>query len=382
MSSDFLQYRENQHLVPVEMQKKQLYFYDLMNIERSFTERVDALLSNTFILESAKLIVNAINLFEMGYFDCAYYSLRQSLELSTTMIYLLDIDEDRREKELKKWKREERFPMQAKMMEYLNKNGANFKDFKSKLEKYFNQLELTKTKLHKFVHKQGLDKFYVSRNHPLNSSKSRESFIKEFEGYLKTCIGAIAVFRLGIDPLPILLNDEEIYHRTGDLMTCAYTKEFIEMYIGNEVVESYKKTEIYQGHYDYFFSQVKQHACVTDVRKDNYIDIDKIDEILSQRHLLSNSDIFAVLLCKASDKIAKVYTSYGLIQYFTNRNTVRKNMSWNSRDFQKFKKCKPSSNIPYDEAFVTHVLLNKESFFIEHNELFDNEEIDIIKSIT
>jgi hypothetical protein len=56
-------------------------------------------------------------------------------------------------------------------------------------------------------------------------------------------------------------------------------------------------------------------------------------------------------------------------------------MSWDSRDFQKFKECKPSSNIPYDEAFVTHVLLNKESFFIEHNELFDNEEIEIIKSI-
>lgn len=368
-------------MVPVEIRKKKLYFYDLMNIERSFTERVDALLSNTFILESAQLIVNAINLFEMGYFDCAYYSLRQSLELSTTMIYLLDIDEDRREIELKKWKREERFPMQAKMMEYLNKNGAIFKDFKSKLENYFNQLDLTKAKLHKFVHKQGLDKFYVSRNHPLNSSKSRESFIKEFEGYLKTCIGAIAVFRLGIDPLPILLNDEEIYHRTGDLMTRAYTKEFIEMYIGNEAVESYKKTEIYQGHYDYFFSQDKQHACVTDVRKDNYIDIDKIDEILSQRHLLSDSDIFAVLLCKTSDKVAKVYTSVGLIQYFTNRNTVRKNMSWDSRDFQKFKECKPSSNIPYDEAFVTHVLLNKESFFIEHNELFDNEEIEIIKSI-
>jgi hypothetical protein len=59
-------------LVPVEIRKKKLYFYDLMNIERSFTERVDALLSNTFILESAQLIVNAINLFEMGYFDCAY----------------------------------------------------------------------------------------------------------------------------------------------------------------------------------------------------------------------------------------------------------------------------------------------------------------------
>ncbi|MDR4508515.1 MAG: hypothetical protein MRJ65_09830 [Candidatus Brocadiaceae bacterium] len=227
-----------------------------------------------------------------------------------------------------------------------------------------------------------MDKFYVSRNHPLNSSKSRENFIKEFESHLKTCIGAIAVFRLGIDPFPILLNDEEIYHRTGGLMTRAYSEEFIQIYIGNEVVENYKNTEIYQGHYDYFFSQEKQHVCVTNIMKNQYIDTDKIDEILSQRHLMSDSNILAVLLCKISDKVVKVYTSDGFIQYFTNRNTVRKNMSWDSRDFNKFKECKPPSNIPYDEAFITHVLLNKESFFIEHNEPFGNDEIEMIKSIT
>lgn len=382
MSFDFLKYRENQHLVPVEIPKKESYYYDLMNIEHSFTGRVDAWLSNTFIDESAQLIVNAINLFEMGYFDCAYYSLRQSLELSTTMIYLVDIDENKRETEIKNWKREERFPMQAQMMEYLTKNGAVFKDLKSKLELYFNQLKLTKTKLNKFVHKQGLDKFYVSRNHPLNSSKSREIYIKEFESHLKTCIGAIAVFRLGIDPFPILLNDEDIYHRTGDLITRAYSEEFIDMYIGNEVIEHYKNTEIYQGHYDYFYSHEKQLDCVTNVMKDQYIDTHKLDEILSQRHLMSDSDVFAVLLCKTSNKVTKVYTLDGFIQYFTNRNTLRKNMSWDSRDFQKFKECNSPSNMPYDEAFVTHVLLNKESFFIEHNEPFENDEIEMIKSIT
>ncbi|MDR4508516.1 MAG: hypothetical protein MRJ65_09835 [Candidatus Brocadiaceae bacterium] len=146
MSFDFLQYRENQHLVPLEIQKKKSYYYDLMNIEHSFTGRVDAWLSNTFIHESAQLVVNAINLFEMGYFDCAYYSLRQSLELSTTMIYLVDIDENKKETELKKWKHEERFPMQAQMMEFLGKNGAVFKDLKSKLETYFIQLGINKDK--------------------------------------------------------------------------------------------------------------------------------------------------------------------------------------------------------------------------------------------
>ncbi|MDR4496650.1 MAG: hypothetical protein MRK02_01795 [Candidatus Scalindua sp.] len=382
MSFDFLQYRGNRYLVPVEIQKKESYYYDLMNIEHSFTGRVDAWLSNTFILESAQLVVNAINLFEMGYFDCAYYSLRQSLELSTTMIYLVDIDEKKKEAELKKWKNVERFPMQAQMMEFLSQHGEVFKDFKSKLEPYFKQLESAKAKLNKYVHKQGLDKFYVSRNHPINGSKSRKDFINEFENHLETCIGAIAVFRLGVDPFPILLNDEEIFRRTGDLMTSAYSSDFIETYIGNEAVECYKNTEIYQGYYEYFLSQEKKDECVTNIVKHQYIDTDKIDEILNQKHLISDSDLHAVLLCKSSDKVVKVYTSGGFLQYFTNRNTVREKKSWDSRDFHKFKEYKSQSNIPYDKAFITHVLLNKKSFFIEHNEPFENDEIEKIKSIT
>jgi len=382
MAFDYLEYRENQNLIPVEISGKEAYYYDLMNIEHSFTGRLDAWLSNTFIHESVQLVVNSINLFEMGYFDCAYYSLRQSLELSTTMIYLVDIDNNEKEAELNKWKNEERFPMQAQMIKFLTKNGAVFQDFKSNLEPYFRQLESAKTKLNKYVHKQGYDKFYVSRNHPLNSSKSREIFIEEFEIHLKICIGAIAVFRLVIDPLPILLNDEEIYHRTDDLMTRAYSEEFIETYIGKEAVECYKNTEIYKGYYDYFISQEKKYECVTNIVKDQYIDIDKIDDILNQKHLMSDSDLFAVLLCKTSDKIAKIYTSDSFIPYFTNRNTVRKKMSCDSRDFQNFKECKPPSNIPYDEAFITYILQKEKGYFIEHNEPFTNDEIERISNIT
>jgi hypothetical protein len=382
MAFDFLEYRKNQNLVPVEITGKEAYYSDLMNIEQSFTGRVDAWLSNTFIHESVQLVVNSINLFEMGYFDCAYYSLRQSLELSTTMIYLVDIDNNEKESELNKWKSEERFPMHAQMEKFLTKNGAVFQDFKSNLGPYFRQLESAKTKLNKFVHKQGYDKFYVSRNHVLNSSKSRNIFIEEFESHLKTCIGAIAVFRLVIDPFPILLNDEEIYHRTDDLMTRAYSEEFIETYIGDETVECYKKTEIYKGYYDYFISHEKKYECVTNIVKDQYIDIDKIDEILNQKHLMSDSDLFAVLVCKTSDTIAKIYTSDGFIQYFTNRNTVRKKMSWDSRDFHSFKERKPPTNIPYDEAFITYIFLKEKGYFIEHNEPFTSDEIERIKNIT
>ena len=367
--------------MPVEIKSKRSYYYDLMNIENSLTSRADAWLSNTFINESVQLIVNSINLFEMGYFDCAYYSLRQSLELSTMMIYLVDIDQSKREIELRKWKNEERFPMQTQMVNFLSKNGSIFRDLKFKLSSYFIRLDSAKMKLNKFVHKQGLDKFYVSRNHPMNSGKSRGEFVNEFEDHLKTCIGAVAVFRLGIDPFPVLLRDDEIFHRTGDLLTEPYSDEFVDLYIGHDTIEKYKETEIYQGHYEYYMTKGKMNESVTRIVKNQYVDIGKIDEILNQKDLISDMDLVVVLICKSSEKVAKVYTMGGLMQYFTSRNTVRSKMSWDGRDFGRFEKYDPSLNIPYDEAFITHVVLNEQDYFIEHNEPLSNEEFEKIKTI-
>ncbi len=382
MSFNFLKYKENEYLVPVKIQDKESYYYDLINIENSFTGRVDAWISNTFIIESVQLIVNAINLFETGYFDCAFYSLRQSLEVSITMIYLVDIDASKKDQELHKWKSEEGFPMYRQMIDFLKRNGEIFKDFREKLDDYFTHIESIKKKLNKYVHKQGFDKFYISKNHPINRSKSRTCFIEKFENYLKTCIGAIAVFRLAIDPFPVLLNDEEMYHRTDNLMTKPYSDDFIEKYIGFNHINSYKETDIYKGHYDYFITEEKKKECVTNVVKNQYIDTEKIDEILEQKNLLNDLDLGAILICKLSDKITNIYVIGGLMTYYTNRDTVRTKIRWSTRDFRKFKESKSPFNIPYDEAFITYLVLKDQDYFIEHNEKFSIEEIEKFKTIT
>lgn len=99
MYFDFI---EKNHLRTIKLDGnlKNKYYSDLNNISESWTGRVDALFTNTFILESVHLVVNAISLFESGYFDCAYYSLRQSLEVSTTMNYLLELSPEVREKKM------------------------------------------------------------------------------------------------------------------------------------------------------------------------------------------------------------------------------------------------------------------------------------------
>ena len=68
----FSEYRKTQNLKPIELKNKEKIYLDLMNIEHSWTGRMDTSVGNTFIMESVQLIVNSMELFELGYFDCAW----------------------------------------------------------------------------------------------------------------------------------------------------------------------------------------------------------------------------------------------------------------------------------------------------------------------
>ena len=380
MEFDYSTYREKKNLLPQEIECKEEYYRDLNNLEFSWTGRIDAQICNTFIQESNQLIINAITLFERGYFDCAYYSLRQSLEVSTTMIYLVDSEAEIRSSELVKWKSQSWFPMYSQMVKYLKKNGIVFSEMLDSMSDYFESIKKVKWKINKYVHKQGFKTFYVSRNHPMNANKET-NFVEEFEFYLKKCIGAVAVLRLSIDPFPLLLADEKIYHRTDDLLTKAYTNDFVKKYIGSETVESYKNTNFYQSHYDSIINEEKKLPCVTQVVKDQYIDKDKIDEILKHKQLLSREDLIAVLLITISDQIAKIYCFGGLKMYFTNTNSNRESGSWDSQDLIEFEKSDRNYNHVYDEAFMSCIKIYDEVYFIEHNGKLGKAELIALEKL-
>ena len=72
----------NWYINPIEFPNADDYVMDIYNISQANTGFVHAWDSNLFFEEASQLLVNAIRLFQMGYLDCAFYSLRQSLELS------------------------------------------------------------------------------------------------------------------------------------------------------------------------------------------------------------------------------------------------------------------------------------------------------------
>lgn len=378
MSDFYVEWRKHQNIKPIKLPNKEQYYTDLMHIEHSWSGRIDANLCNTFIMEAEQQLVNAIELFEMGYFDCAYYSLRSTVELSTTMVFLADLPDAEREKQLEAWKATLDFPMETQMIRQLAKSGAVFADMLTKMADFFSGAKKLNAELNKFVHKQGLQHFYLARNHPINQHKSQTAFTKTFEDYLTRCIGVVAVMRLAIDPFPILLMDEEILLRCFDSMTEPYSEDFVEKYIGQSTLSDYKNTDLYIGTYESFISEEKKNEAVFNVMKYQYIDTTRFDEIFSQLHLLSIYDIVAVLMIFACNKIVKVYTLNGMLMYDTNKETNRKSHSWSTEDYNRFGKSNKLINQKYDEAFISVFSFMDELYYAEHNELLRQMDVDAI----
>ncbi|EHI98787.1 hypothetical protein CDLVIII_2124 [Clostridium sp. DL-VIII] len=378
---DFEEIVEKQNIIPCKIEEKSKMYQDLWNIKNNWTGRVDANIANTFIEESVQLIENAISIFEMGYFDCAYYSLRQALEISTTMVFLVDIEDDKRIEKLDDWKKERHFPMDGKMKKYLTTHGRTFSDMKIKMKKYFDEIDRQRKSLNKYVHKQGYQYFYVSRINSIHKDKLIESLKNSFISNVKFCIGVVAVMRLAVDPFPILLMDEEIYYRTNDTITYGYTEDFVKEYISIDTIKQYKTTEIYQEFYEQILRREPKSEAVADVVKNQYIDITKVNEIMLQSNLMGVVDFIAVSIVSIIPSISKVYCYGGMLWYFTDIKTNRKKMNWSTSDFKRFSESTKKFNLAYDEVYISCVKINDETYFIEHNDLISNEEKEKIQKL-
>ncbi|AEE14728.1 hypothetical protein Thena_1103 [Thermodesulfobium narugense DSM 14796] len=401
MNNSYIEEQKKEYIRPVTLLNKEKFYLDLTNLRYTISERIidfnttendtntsslkSIQILNAFLQESIQLLINSIVLFEQGYFDCAYYSLRSAIELSTTIIFLVDIPDKERKKFFDKWKKEERFPMLSYIKKDLLKNDNVFKDMSDKMANFFEKIKKLHLKLNKCVHKQSFKYFYVSRNQPINLHKSQDIFIKNFEDHLKKCIGVVAVMRLAIDPLPVLLKDEEILYRCFVSMTIPYSDKFIDEYIGQSVIDDYKKTNIYQENYNYFITKEKNKA-VFDVLYSSYIDSHKIDEIMAQSHLLSKDAIICISIVKACNN--KILRLGSLFNYFTDKYKFKKKSMWPPLPFEILKKFnnttkKTNINMKYNNRYISTFLFNNEYYYVEHNrKLTDNNLININKTLT
>lgn len=366
---------------PFTMQEEEKLYLDLQNIEDSFSGRGDIFKigGNLFIQESVQLLKNAIVLFQTGYFDCAYYSIREAIEIATILIFLSDIPLEDQDKWFSAWSSNSYFPVQKKMMDKLDSKGDVIIDMKIHMASFFVQIDEVNKKINKYVHKQGFQHFYVEKQkyNPIPEQKEAEK--SDFLYFIKFGITATAVMRLAIDPFPILLMDEEILFRCFTSWTEPYKMEFVDEYIDQEIVKGYKKTEIYKDYYSYFINNEKKNMPTFMVMNYRFIDTARKKEISTQLHLMDFQDYCATQIVFCCEKVIRISCTGGVCEYSTDRAKPVNGWSWHSGQFESFEKNANPYNQPYKKDYISVVRILDEFFYMEHEIQLLTEEIQAIE---
>jgi len=384
MGDEFLSHVLNNHLIKQEIKSKKKYLSDLhYAISRSFSGRVGVEISNNFLFEAEHMVANSINLYEEGYFDAAFYSLRAVLELFMLMVYLIEHQESELNTLIKKWDRLENMDTYSRMDSHLSKKSDLYKNIKGNMFEYFESIRVLNKNLNKKVHKQSFINLYTNRSHPFHGRKyNLNEELSFFESSVKKIIGAVVVFRLFIDPMPILLMDEEIYLRVRDTMSGPLLHDFIADYIGYDHIESYKNTEIYKAHYNEIINEVKLYESVAFLVKYNTIDLSKKEEIEEQFEHLYDISKLAYLIAKISDKIYAIDIHDGMYKFRTSNIPKEKQPYIKNMEYLRYLDLQEIVlNSVFQDIIVSIFPIQHGNIFIEQSEELSQDQLLRIKDL-
>lgn len=354
---------------------------DIDNITWAGTGLIEAFGTNRFFDEASQMIANSIYLFQKGFFDAAFYSLRQSIEISIGTLYLTANPE-----KLEKWKALEPGFESGKMICFLQTHEPVFKEVRTKLSTFFENIRIIQKKTNKYVHKQGFSSFYTTQSYSWSDHREDKIYLKiisDFEETLKAAIGAVAMYRLTIDPLPIILMDEELMMRSADFITQPYSEDFVAKYIGLKNIEIYKQTNLYQCYRESIMTHDKQNEPVYDIIHFQIIDRNKFDDIIKQIHLLSYTDRLAVVIMMASTKIPQIYID-GCFHYTSDVKAKHSDIVIGDSYYKEFFYNDESTcyNIPFKHgSFISRIKVKNNYSYIESNVPLDNMEVMTLKYI-
>lgn len=206
--------------------------------------------------------------------------------------------------------------------------------------------------------------------------------MKFFEKSLRACIGAVAIYRFIIDPLPLALADEDLLMRSGDFITQPYSINFIKEYIGDNVVDKLKTTQAYIDIESWLLSNEKQNSTTFLLIHYQGFRRNEFSELTSQLHLCSFYDRVAVGLFMCSIKISQVFLE-GAFWYWSDVKSNRAGSLVMGVSYYEdiFKNSSEDYNKPYDNVFLSRFTLLEKHHYVEHNEMLSNDEIIVINSL-
>ena len=219
---------------------------------------IDKLFCNEFMLESLKLLKHGIFLYENGFFDCAFYSVRQSIENMNNMLFLSQCKE-----RFAKWKAKEWFPSDSRVKSQLKQINVAYSEVKTIIPEVFDLYDELLEKANKYIHKQGFDTFYLS---PWQHKRLMPKITELFTKFFKQSILLMIIMNIILDPLSLALSDPDIDARIPfDPLTENIPVSILEELFNQDIVEKIKKATFYKEFISCFMDKEKMNEFMNNV---------------------------------------------------------------------------------------------------------------------
>lgn len=388
--SDYLK----SYVKPIKIENIDEYYSLIQEISLSDTSRIFAEnLShsahiNMLIKEISILLSNSLRLYEMGYFDDAYYSLRSANELATVMLDLSDKEDSEIQNNFEDFRQGKYDKMRGKIIYELSQEGIFFKEVIDKMPNLKKDISKLLSEINNVVHSNGRENFYSFRFQNFDENIHYKK-LEEFKRHFCDSIKILAIMRLIVDPLPLLITDDEIYYRCPQIIFFPFSDKMLST-IGQESIDEFKQTDTYKSMEEQILSLEKRNPAVNDFLIHKVIDLDKIEDIYSQKHLISEKELKILDVCGCTNKIVEINYGNGSYIFFTSLNSDGN--IYNCLDIDELIKINDYYNISHKGIYVsimnikgnnrTDILKNSYNIvYIFHEKKLDNEEIKCIEKI-
>ena len=120
---------------------------------------------------------------------------------------------------------------------------------------------------------------------------------------------------------------------------------------------------------------------VFNIVRTEYFDINALDEISKQLHLISPLERLMFFILKNGIKVSNFYSCGGLLWYITSIECNRRTLSFNNHEFNIYSQSQNKFNQKRDNVYISVLKLYDDFLYLEHNEILTKEEIDILKNL-
>ena len=177
----------------------------------------------------------------------------------------------------------------------------------------------------------------------------------------------------------LALADENVNGKINiNLMTEPIDTTFFENILGvSDIVSKIKSSNYYKDFVSYFEEKEEMLLATYSVIREQFWNIEKLNEIENQFHMLSTDENFMFNILKSGIKASLFYYAGGLGWYYTSNISNLKEFSVNTIDFQNYTKSREAFNQKRKNVYISVIKQSEDDFlFIEHNMPFNKDEIN------